>query len=115
MLHLSIEVIDKDIRNLSEKGIEIGETAKEILASGGVLTVSALIPNGLVELAGIQAVLTKAIAALHALHDLADNAGFNGRLLTLATEITALEHAAHHTWGDLVHIVQLVFNHSKKK
>lgn len=115
MLHIDIVDIDKKVVDISEEGINLCQQLQTDISSGAVKAIETYIPASFTLIEGAKTILTTGVAALTALHAIADDDGFKGRLLTLSTQLTNLETAGVHEWGNLVSWVQTVFNHWKKK
>jgi len=115
MLHISLVNIDKKIVDISQEAFEACQKLEADINSGAVKAIEVYIPASVTVIEGAKEILATGAAALKALHDLADDEGFKGRLLTLSTQITNLETAGQHEWGNLITWIQTVFNHWKKK
>lgn len=115
MLHIDLVNIDNKVVNFSQQAFEGCQQLAADTNSGAVKAIEAYIPASMTVIEGAKEILTVGAAALKALHDLADDEGFKGRLLTLSGQLTNLETAGQHEWGNLITWIQTVYNHWKKK
>jgi len=111
---VTIERIPQEMKDISSKWIKICKNIEEDLNNEIVKKAADYIPMGEVAREEIIAIMELAITALGLLRDLSDKQGFNGRLLTLSSTITAVQHYSEtekkHNLGYYIHCVQIVFD-----